>query len=128
MKNLEIVKGIYSAFGRGDIPGLLAAQRADAVWTVAGNTPYSGSYRGAAEILQFFQCLVGAVDMVSFEPERFLDAGSSIVVLGRERVVVKSTGKPADNRWVHVWTLADGKVTAFEEHFDTASVEAAFRK
>lgn len=126
MKNVEIVQGIYAAFGRGDVPAILAVQRADATWVIAGQTPYSGSYRGAAEILQFFQNLVGAAEMLAFEPQQFLDAGATVIVLGRENMIAKTTGKQVENRWAHVWTMVDGKVSSFEEFLDSGAIERAF--
>jgi ketosteroid isomerase-like protein len=38
----------------------------------------------------------------------------------------KATQKPFSSRWSMVFTLRGGKVTRFEEHQDTATIEKAF--
>ena len=63
------------------------------------------------------------------EPEKyvdkFLDAGSEIVVLGRYRGVARETGKELDAPFVHVWTVEDGKAVRFRQFLDTVGwVEA----
>jgi uncharacterized protein len=50
--NLEIVKGIYDAFGRGDIPSVLAVFSADIEWTEAKGFPYGGTYHGPAAVVE----------------------------------------------------------------------------
>jgi ketosteroid isomerase-like protein len=93
---------------------------------VAGKTPYSGTFLGRDGVVHFFQALAGAVDVLHFAPERFIDAGDTVVVVGGEQLRAKATGRAYENRWVQIWTLHAGRVVAFEEHFDTAAAEAAF--
>lgn len=128
MQEMDVISSIYRAFSQGNIEAILAVQSSNVVWTIAGKTPYSGTYRGPEGALQFFQRLGAAVEMQEFQPQRFVDGGDTVVVIGRERMTARSTGKPIENRWVHVWSLAGGKVTAFEEHLDSAAIEAAFVK
>ena len=44
----------------------------------------------------------------------------------QDKVDVKGTGKRYQTDFVHVWTITDGRVTAFREFLDTAAVAAAF--
>ena len=52
-------------------------------------------------------------------PEEFLDAGDTVVVLGRYRGTYKATGRTLDAQFVHVWRVEDGKAVAFQQYTDT---------
>lgn len=46
-KSVEVVKGIYEAFGRGDVPAVLAAMADDDIeWYEAEGMPYGGLHHG----------------------------------------------------------------------------------
>jgi len=49
----------------------------------------------------------------------YIDGGASIVVEGRYTGIFKATGKAINAQFVHVWTLADGSITRFQQHTDT---------
>jgi ketosteroid isomerase-like protein len=55
--NLRIVQGIYSAFGKGDIPAILNALADDVEWLQppGGEPPFKGTYRGRDGAGTFFQ-------------------------------------------------------------------------
>jgi ketosteroid isomerase-like protein len=64
-------------------------------------------------------------DIQRFEPREFIAQGDSIVVIGSETVVARSTGKIVELDWAHVFKMRNGKVVAVQEFFDTAAVLAA---
>ena len=64
----------------------------------------------------------------AFEPLHFVDSDDCVVVLGRERIRVKSTGRAWACEWVNAVTVLDGKIATFREYTDTAAVASAFRK
>ena len=39
----------------------------------------------------------------------------------------KATGKKIDSQTAHLWTLKDGKITAFQQYTDTKQAAAAVR-
>ena len=45
-KSVEVVKGIYEAFGRRDVSAVLAAMAVDIEWYEAERMPYGGLHRG----------------------------------------------------------------------------------
>ena len=45
-QSVEVVKGIYEAFGRGDVPAVLAATADDIEWYQAEGMPYGGLHHG----------------------------------------------------------------------------------
>lgn len=126
---IQIVQDAYAAFGRGDVPGVLALLSADVVWDhpQPDAIPWGGTRRGHAEVTGFFQALGGAVDVLAFEPRQFVAQGDTVVVLGSERMRVRATGREYHTAWAHTFTIRGGKISAFAEHTDTAAIIAALR-
>jgi ketosteroid isomerase-like protein len=128
-RNLDVVRQCYDAFGRDDIPGVLAQLDDQIVWRTPGppELPFAGTRRGPSAVAQFFQTLVAVVDVVRFEPRQFIAQGNVVVVVGDETARVKATGKSLEVRWTHVFTLRNDKVVAFEEYFDTSAIVAELK-
>ncbi len=128
-KNTEVVQNLFAAFGRGDIPGLLALVADDVVWFIPGpaEVPHAGERRGHEGVLQFFQTLGGAVEFEQFEVRELVAQGDKVVALGFERGRVRASGRTFDNPWALVFTVRDGRVAEFRGYEDTAAVAAAFR-
>ena len=124
-ENVALVRGIYDAFAAGDVPAVLGAMSPDIVWNEAENFPYADGnpYRGPEAVLNgvFARC-IGEWDGFAVVPEEFLDAGDTVVVLGRYRGTYKATGKAMDPQLAHVWRIADGKAAQFQQYADTLQV------
>jgi uncharacterized protein len=127
--NLRIVQQAYEAFGRGDLPAMLALLTEDVEWQhpEIENVPWAVSVRGKDAVSGFFAAIAKSVDIEKFEPLQFIAEGDRVVVLGRESVRVKSTKRAYSTEWAHSFTLRDGKISAFREYTDTNQVAAAFR-
>src|SRR3970040_618097 len=93
--NKEIIQECYAAFGRGDIPGLLAHLDANVEFDYpkTNGVPWAGSFRGHEEVVKFFTAIGESSDFLGFEPVAFLEDGDNVVVLGKERRKSKATGK-----------------------------------
>ena len=121
-ESVALVRSIYDAFGKGDIPGVLGRMAPDMEWNEAENFPYAdGSpYVGPDAIVSgVFMRLGGEWDGFAAVPEEFLDAGDTVVVLGRYKGKYKATGRTLDAQMVHVWRVKDGKTTHFQQYTDT---------
>ena len=127
-ENKRVVQSIFEAFGRGDVPGVLAHLSEDVTWKAPGPEviPYFGDRHGHAGATEFFVQLGTNVDFEHFEPGAFVAEGERVVVLGRERGRVKNTGKTFDNEWALVFTVEGGKVTGFQCYENTAAIAEAF--
>lgn len=123
----DVVRSVYAAFSRGDAAAVLAPVAADCDWQclAPAAVPFAGRFRGPAGVQEFLGRVLGSLRLEAFEPHTFLADGATVVVLGRDRGTSVTTGKPYATDWVHVWTVEDGRVTAFREYFDPA-VAAAF--
>jgi len=125
--NLGVIRRGYDAFGRGDINTLLESFDEQVSWVTPGppELATSGRRTGRQEVAEFFVSVNELFDIQRFEPKEFLAQGDRVVVVGSETARARPTGNVIEADWVHVFTLRNGKVVAFQEFFDTAAVVAA---
>jgi len=124
--NLEIVRGIYESFARGDVPAVLAALAPDIRWTEAEGFPYGGTYAGPEAILQGVFVKLGTEwEGFSAVPRQFVIQDATVVALGRYSGKYRKTGRSFSAPFAHVWTLQNGKAVTFHQHTDTAVVRQA---
>ena len=127
--NFDAVKAHYAASDRRDMAGMMAPVTAQTRWTEMAGFPYAGTYVGPEAIIAGVFARIGADgDGFSFTLERLLDAGHEVVGIGHYNGTCKATGKSMTARVVHVWSMEDGKVLAFEQFADTARVAEAMSK
>lgn len=121
-KTGDIVKGIYGALGRGDVPAVLGAFDPQIQWREAENFLYADGnpYVGPQAVAEgVFQRIVSDVEDFAVVPERFIEGGDTVVVEGRYRGKMNATGTIVDAQFAHVWQLRDGKVVRFQQYTDT---------
>jgi len=127
-ENAEVVKNGYAAFGRGDIPSLLALLSEDIEWQSPGlGLPLSGTYRGHSGVTSFFQKLSREFEILDFQPRQFVAEGDQVIVVGWERAKVKATNRVIELDWIMGFTVRDGKVTKFREYTDTLAIASAYQ-
>jgi uncharacterized protein len=125
-ENVQIVKDAYAAFGRGDIPGLLASFAEDIEWTTPGEgLPLAGTYRGHAAVGNFFQKVSEVMELSYWEPREFVAEGDRVLVVGVESGRIKTTNRKFEGHWVMAFTLRNGRVTNVREYNDTLAVARA---
>jgi ketosteroid isomerase-like protein len=123
--NVEIVKQVYAAFGKGDLQALLGLLGADVDWAIPGSAPWSGEGRGHDYVQRFFQTFGSLAALDAFEPRSFLAEGDRVAVFGYEEGTVRETGRAWKSQFTHLFTLANGKVTAHREYADTEAIAKA---
>lgn len=128
MDNVTIVKDLYNAFGRGDVPAVMGAMSPEIRWHEAESNPYRPSgdpWIGPDAILNnLFMRLGGEWDGFTVHPKAFHDAGDTVIVEGRYTGTFKTTGKSMDTQVCHVWDVKDGKITRFQQYVDTARLQS----
>ena len=126
MDNVTLLKSLYDAFGRGDMPTVLGAMTPGIQWHQAESNPYMPSgeaFVGPNAVMNnVFMRLGGEWDGFSVHPKTFYGAGDSVVVEARYTGTYKATGKSMDAQVCHVWDVKDGKVTRFQQYMDTAKL------
>jgi ketosteroid isomerase-like protein len=119
-QSVEFLKGLYAAFGRGDVPAVLAGWADDIEWHEAEGMPYGGVYRGGeAVVANVFGPITTDVEGFAVTPEEFVGSGDTVAALVRYTGTGKVTGKTLDVPVVHVWDIRDGKITRFRQFIDT---------
>ena|SRR5438874_10797819 len=129
MTNTEIVKGMYDAFGRGDIETILNGLADNVEWLSGPESktiPSSGTFRGRSAVAGFFKKVADTMEFDSFKPERYVEQGDTVVALGSYTGRTKPGNKQFRSPWAMVFTFRGGKVALFEEHYDTEAVAAAY--
>ena len=129
MDNVRLLKNLYEAFGRGDIPSVLGAMSSDVRWHQAEGNPYMPSgeaWVGPDAVLNSLFMKLGAEwDGFAVHPKSFHGAGDSVIVEARYSGTYKPTGKSIDAQCCHVWDVRDTKVTRFQQYVDTAKIQDA---
>src|SRR5947209_1777197 len=125
VENRAAVVAAYEAFGRGDVPAVMAMNAPDALWVnYTSQSPLGGEFKGSDEIGTFFVKIGDSIDITQFEMAPIAADGDVVVAAGEQAYTVKSTGKTVAGRVLHVFTFnAEGKVTKFEE-FETGTENA----
>src|SRR5689334_20284454 len=128
--NTDIVESGYEKFASGDIAGLLGLFADNILWQVpeVENAPFGGRREGLEAVAEFFKQLSENETFSRFEPLEFIAQNDKVVVIGETAATVTSTGRSYETPWVHIFHLRDGKVTEFQEFFDTAAATKAFQK
>ena len=126
MDNVKLMKDLYDAFGRGDVPAVLGAMSPTIQWHQAEGNPYNPSgqpWVGPDAVMNNLFMRLGAEwDGFTVHPRAFHGAGDSVIVEARYSGTFKPTGKSMDTQVCHVWDVNDGKVTRFQQYVDTAKL------
>jgi ketosteroid isomerase-like protein len=125
---LEVVQSAYAAFGRGDVPALVALLDDGAEWTFRGSEglPYTGTFR-KDQMSTWFGKVFEADDIQAFEPREFLVGPGHVTVLGWERTKARPSGREFQTEWVHVWVVRGGRIVRFWGMYDTEASSSARR-
>ena len=127
--NVQIVRALYDAFARRDIPAMIALLSPDVEWGEPPHpfNPAGGVRHGHAGFLEWVEIGRQSEDILLLEPRKMLIDEDSVAVVGFMRCRALSTGKEYESDFVHLVTLSGGKVIRFQEFFDTYAAGEAFR-
>jgi len=126
-ENVELVKSLYAAFARRNFDFILKNVSPEIEIVQSSEVPWGGSYRGPAEMQDFYGKLGAHLQASGLPIERALDAGDCVVIIGRTQGTVRATGKHFDVPLAHVWQIRDGKVTRFMPFIDHPTMFASLR-
>jgi len=123
----QVVKSAYAAFGRGDVPAILALVGDEVEWKFCGPKalPYTGTFRSKAAIAKWFASIAEVDEVLAFEPREFITSGDKVAVLGWERTRARPSGKVFESEWAHFFTVRDGRVVRFWGMYDNEASLAA---
>jgi len=124
--NVEIVRAVLEAFNGEDMARTLALIGSD----FEGEVPPSFSaepdtYRGHEGVRRYFESFHDAMSDIHFHPERFWDAGESVVVEVRLTAKGRTSAIPVEQRIVQVWSVRGGKARAARSYESVSDAIAA---
>ena len=122
---VDIARGCYAAWARGDWDAALAAAAPDVEYDMppgfAERVP-----KGPEGVREFWKSMAESFSEWQSEPVRFIDAGDRVVVFVRERVRCRISEAKAESELAHVWSFdQQGLVNRFEVHGNCAAALAA---
>ncbi len=127
MSGAALLAGLYEAFGRGDVPTVLAAMDPQIRWHEAEGNPYMPSGEAwvgpDAIVANLFMKLAEEWDGFTVHPASYHDAGDVVAVEGRYTGRYRGTGKTIDAQFCHLWSVTDGKITKFQQYVDTGKFQ-----
>ena len=129
-ENVTIAQGAYEAFGRGDIPTVLATMDPNVEWyePQAPDYPFGGVHRGPQAVAnEVFGLVPTYYEEFAVVPQEFIDAEDRVIVLGEFQAKGKASGTPLRAPFVHVLTFRGSKMTRFQNYTDTGTIAAAIR-
>ena len=105
-KNIDIIKNLYTAFAKGEIPSMLQKFDPKVVWNEAENFPYADGnpYIGPEAVLEgVFKRLGAEWEYWNLTDQTYYEANSGeIIVTGRYKAKNKETGKVINTQFVHM--------------------------
>jgi uncharacterized protein len=129
-ENVQKLQNLYAAFGRGDINAILENVSDGVTWgtdSIVSDVPWYSIRTGRAGVADFFSTLDREVEFTEFAPKVFAGAGDQVLVQVDIAYRMKKNGQAARVSSIHQFVVgADGKVTSFRAHEDTASVARAW--
>jgi ketosteroid isomerase-like protein len=125
-QNVGVVRGAYDAFGRGDVPSIIAILHDDVEWHVPAVLPHRFDARGPAEVARFFERLMELWDELGVELETMAASDDHVVAVGRASGSIQGT--KTGFGFAHVWAIANGRVTGFSEFVDPDEELLALRR
>lgn len=130
--NLNVVNAAYSAFAQGDVPAVLATFDEKIVWNeaegneYADNNPYIGPDAVANGV---FGRVVSDWDGFTLKNIELHEmSNNQVLATLRYNGTNKKTKKAIDAQVAHLWTLKNGKITAFQQYVDTKQLADASKK
>ena len=131
-ENLEVVQKMFTAFGEGKIQEGLNIYSQD----VDFQSPVTRAYppeitwakprHSREQVAEYFKELFEKVQPERLETIWFTTQDDRVVVEGKNRGMVKSTGKSYEHDWVMVFTVRNDEIIRFRHYYDTADIVIAF--
>ncbi|MGI9019110.1 MAG: nuclear transport factor 2 family protein [Solirubrobacterales bacterium] len=109
-ENVEIVRGCYEAFARGDYSILEEVCDPDIVIDFSRNVINPDVYPGYEGVRAFGKNVEEVWAQFDVEPQELIDGGDHVVADIRVSARGAGSGVPVEGRAVDVWTFRAGKV------------------
>ncbi len=122
--NAALVRRLYDSGMAPEVTAEIMAP--DLVWDITPGFPNSGVYHGWEGVgRDFFGPLMPNHETFGAQAEQFFaDDDNHVFVLAHYHAVTK-TGNTADVRFIHLWTIRDGKLAHLQQAADSHVLQQA---
>lgn len=126
--NKRFIEEIFTELSRGNPSLWLERMSDDVVFSIIGNTKFSGVFRGKQELIEkamgpMQQLLVPG--SVALEIKNLIADDAHVVMEARGRAKTKA-GPEHNNTYAMIFRIANGKIVEVREYLDTALVDEVF--
>jgi len=112
-ENVDALRRIFETFNSGDPARILACIDPDFEAEIPpAFSAEPDTYHGHDGVRRYLQSFQDAMSEIRFQPERFWEAGQSVVVAARLTARGRHTAIPVEQRLAQVWSIREGKATA----------------
>ena len=126
---ITLTQELFSAFLQGDMGPIFAAVSDDVEvrLTISPGTPISGVFHGKDGLAEYFTKNAATVETTAFEILNYLAGGDQVAIVGRESLIVRSTGAAnVDSDWVMLCTFKEDKIASIVVIENTAVIAEAY--
>jgi ketosteroid isomerase-like protein len=118
-EDVEIVLGVFDAFGRRDTAAMFAAYDPDVEWSLQ-NYPWPETmiYTGHDGVRTFFRAWLKDFDEYETEARDPVQRADKVVITVYDCAVGKGSGARIERLHAQIWTLRDGRVVRVEVYDD----------
>jgi uncharacterized protein len=111
-ENVKPIERHYEAFNRGDLDGLLEPFDSEIVFVEEADVrPDAGTHSGIDGMRTFFEAMFEGSHEVAADPLEWIEHEDKVIVPIRLHGRFRHTGIEGEARFVHVWTVRDGRIT-----------------
>src|SRR5438045_2793647 len=100
----EVIRGIYDAFDRADIPAILTTLDEQIDWRSPENLPHGGQFAGRDAVAGFFQGIGEHWESLAVDIDQILSGDGHVVVLAHIHGTLRATGEHTGYTSAHAWT------------------------
>jgi uncharacterized protein len=121
--NIKTITQVYEAFGRGDVPTILAALSDDVDWAAeasSADAPWYGVRHGRDAVAEFFTAFGSTMEVEDFTPVSIAANDDDVLTVVRFRARSRSTGQTVSMDLHHFFRFRDGKIYYYRGTEDTA--------
>ena len=111
-ENVSRIRAIYEAIRQGDSTSFSDALADDVEFELVGpaDSPMTGHWRGRDEVLAGSAQNYARLQDQRPELVAVIAQGDQVVVIGREKGLIRATGREYEVPWMHLFTFREGKV------------------
>ncbi|NJM87022.1 MAG: nuclear transport factor 2 family protein [Hydrococcus sp. RU_2_2] len=123
MSNIEVIQKLYRAFRNKNYDAFFSICTDDLEWIQNEGFPGGATCQGATEVVEkVFKANDNNWKNFAYEIEQFLDAGDSVIVIGKYSGYHRISGKSMSAVAAHVYDLREVKVCRFRMFADTKTI------